>query len=132
MMWYLPITILPGLGMLIFSTTSQMMTISTEVGNLLSNQTTGFQHKIADMKIKQIQRLTYASTLLYFAAGAYVLSGIVGALMSNYTAASHVTLIVGTITLLAALCLLVFYSFRTIKIRRLQFNHIHLEEQVLE
>ena len=88
-MWYLPITILPGLGMLIFSTTSQMMTISTEVGNLLSTRTTGFQHKIADMKIKQIQRLTYASTLLYFAAGAYVLSGIVGALMSNYTTASH-------------------------------------------
>jgi hypothetical protein len=124
-MWYLPITILPGLGMLIFSTTSQMMTISTEVGNLLSTKWTGFEHKIADMKIKQIQRLTYAATLLYFAAGAYVLSGIVGALMSDYTTASHVTLIVGTIALLVALCLLVFYSFRTIRIRKFQFEHNH-------
>jgi hypothetical protein len=129
MMWYLPITILPGLGMLIFSTTSQMMTISTEVGNLLSTKCSDFEHRIVDLKIKQIQRLTYAATLLYFAAGAYVLSGIVGAMMSNYTTASHVTLIVGTIALLIALCLLVFYSFRTIRIRKLQFEHNHSQSE---
>ncbi len=78
------------------------------------------------MKIKQIQRLTYSSTLLYFAAGAYVLSGIVGALTSDFTTVSYITLLVGTIALLIALCLLVFYSFRTIRIRKLQF-----EENVL-
>jgi uncharacterized membrane protein len=127
MMWYLPITILPGLGMLILSTTSQMMTISTEVGNLLSTKYTGFQHQIAEMKIKQIQRLTYASTLLYFASGAYVLSGIVGALMSNHTNAAHITLIIGTVALLIALFVLVFYSFKTIRIRKIQFEHNHLK-----
>lgn len=125
MMWYLPITILPGLGMLIFSTPSQMMTISTEVGEILSTKCSAFQHNIADMKIKQIQRLTYASTLLYFAAGAYVLSGIVGALVPSYTAAAHITLVTGTVALLIALCLLVLYSFRTIRIRKLQFDHNH-------
>ncbi len=125
MTWYLPITILPGLGMLILSTTGQMMTISAEVGNLLSDKCSIFQYKIADMKIKQIQRLTYASTLLYFAAGTYVLSGIVGAMMEDYTTYAHITLVLGTIAVLIALFILVIYSFKTIRIRKLQFEQNH-------
>ncbi|PHR27351.1 MAG: hypothetical protein COA38_13450 [Fluviicola sp.] len=126
MEWYLPITILPGLGMLIFSTTSQMMTISTEVGGLLSNKCSDFDHNIAKLKIKQIKRLTYASTLLYVAAGSYTLSGIIGAVLSQYNAISHSILFFGTACVLVSLVLLVVYAFKTINIRQMQFENNHL------
>ncbi|MGB1039352.1 MAG: hypothetical protein ACPGVD_00600 [Flavobacteriales bacterium] len=123
MEWYLPITILPGLGMLIFSTTGQMMSISGEVGSLLSNKCSVFEHNIAGMKIKQIKRLTYAATLLYIAAGAYVLSGIIGALFSQFNQISNVILFAGTLCVLIALILLIIYAFKTIKIRQMQFEN---------
>jgi len=34
MEWYLPITVLPAVGLLIMSTTGQMMNLSMEVGSL--------------------------------------------------------------------------------------------------
>jgi hypothetical protein len=107
--WYLPITILPGVGMLIFSTTNQMLAISTEVGVLLSSSCTDFQHKIADLKIKQITRLTYAATLLYFGAGTYVLSGILGATLFIGELYVDMTLIVGTLAVFVSLFLCFYW-----------------------
>jgi hypothetical protein len=125
MEWYLPITIMPGIGMLIFSTTAQMMAISGEVGNLLSDKCTDFEHKIAGLKIRQIKRLTYSSTLLYSAAGMYVLSGIMGAFLTKLTFVSNLLLIMGTFAVLFALILLIIYAFKTIKIRQIQFENNH-------
>ena len=42
--WYLPITILPALGMLILSTTNQMMSLSNEINSLLREKCSDFQH----------------------------------------------------------------------------------------
>jgi len=125
--WYLPITILPGLGMLILSTVSQMMTVSSEVGELLSKKCTEFQHKISERKIKQLGLLTRASALLYLAAGCYVLSGILGAIISEI---SHfnlpsITLYIGTFFLFCALALLIIYAFSAIAIRKTQFDNNH-------
>ena len=126
MEWYLPITILPGVGMLIFSTTGQMIAISGEVGALLSNKCTDFQHRIAALKIKQIKRLSYASTLLNCAAGLYVLSGMMGVFFSQFTFLSNISLIVGTMAVFIALVLLIVYAFKTIHIRPIQFDNNHL------
>ena len=125
MEWYLPITILPGLGMLIFSTTNQMLAISAEVGVLMSGPCSSFEHKVADLKIKQITLLTYAATLLYFGAGTYVLSGIIGATLSGIELYANITLIGGTLAVFVSLFLLVVYSFKAIGIRKLQFAHNH-------
>ncbi|NYJ28096.1 hypothetical protein [Allomuricauda sp. ARW1Y1] len=125
--WYLPITILPGLGMLILSTTSQMMTLSAEISSLLQEKCSPFQHNISDQKIKQLGRLTRASVLLYLAAGLYVLSGILGAVkqtISHYSLSS-LSLYVGTLLVLLALGLLIWYAFRAVGIRMQQHEHNH-------
>jgi len=83
MNWYLPITIIPGLGMLILSTTSQMMALSSEIGSMLANKCSTYQHQISERKIKQLGLLIRASALLYLATGCYVLSGILGVLFEN-------------------------------------------------
>lgn len=123
MQWYLPITILPGLGMLILSTTSQMMGLSNEIGTLLANKCSEFQHMISERKIKQLGLLTRASALMYLSAGCYVLSGILGAIsqeqmiLSNW---ANYILYFGTLLVFIALSLLIIYAFRAVSIRKLQ------------
>lgn len=125
--WYLPITILPGLGMLILSTTSQMMTISTEIAKLLEVKCSPFQHMISDQKIKQLGLLTRASVLLYSATGFYVLSGILGAFLevSSYYNLASMALYLGTVLVFIALILLIIYGIRAVKIRKQQHLHNH-------
>ena len=125
--WYIPITILPGVGMLILSTTNQMMTLSMEIGDLLSNKCSPFQHEISDLKIKQLDRLTKSSALLYISAACFVLSGILGAFTESTPFANlpDFVLIIGVILLLLATCLLINYGFKTIKIRKYQHQHNH-------
>jgi len=104
-----------------------MMTLSMEIGELLANKCSPFQHSISDMKIKQLERLTKSATLLYISAACFVLSGILDAVLpiaitldlSNYI------LITGVILVFGALALLINYSFHTVTIRRLQHSHNH-------
>ena len=127
MNWYLPITIIPGLGMLILSTTSQMMTLSSEIGILLSNKCTPYQHKISKRKINQLGLLTRASALLYLATGCYVLSGILGVIFESEAVLSlpSIALYIGTVLVFIALTLLISYAFRAVKIRKDQFDNNH-------
>ena len=79
--WYIPITILPAVGLLIVSTTAQMMSLSAEIGGILSEKCTPFEHKLSGVKIKQLTRLTRATALLYISAACFVLAGIIGAIL---------------------------------------------------
>lgn len=126
--WYLPITILPALGMLILSTTSQTMTLSSEINDLLRNKCTDFQHLIADKKIKQLGLLTRSSALLYLASGVYVLSGILRAIVHNESLLDLPSLLLygGTILVFIAFMLLIMYAFRAVGIRKMQFENNHL------
>lgn len=125
MEWYLPITILPAVCLLIMSTTSQMMGLSTEVGNLVSQNCTPFQHEISAMKIRQLRRLTISTALLYSSAALFVLSGLVSAAFNGgvLSKSAQYVLIIGVLMFLAALFFLIFYGFRTITIRRLQHRN---------
>lgn len=125
--WYLPITILPGLGMLILSTTSQMMSLSSEIAELLKVKCTPFQHLVSDKKLRQLGLLTRAGVLLYLSTGAYVLSGILGALMDNqsFLGLPSITLYLGTISIFVAIVLLIIYAYRAVAIRKMQFDNNH-------
>lgn len=129
MEWYIPITILPGIGMLILSTTNQMMMLSAEIGELLSDKCSQFQHDISDKKIKQLGRLTRAAALLYVSAACFVLSGILGAFIlgTAWERIPEFVLILGVILVLIALCLLIMYGVHTIRIRMMQHSHTHVE-----
>jgi protein-S-isoprenylcysteine O-methyltransferase Ste14 len=125
MNWYLPITIIPGLGMLILSTTSQMMNLSSEIGKLLSVKCSVYQHEISKRKIKQLGLLTRASALLYLATGCYVLSGILGVVFENTMMLDipSIALYIGTIFIFIAITFLITYAFKAVKIRKDQFNN---------
>ncbi len=125
--WYLPITILPALGMLILSTTNQMMSLSNEINSLLREKCSDFQHLISSKKLKQLGLLTRAGALLYLASGIYVLSGILGAVLEidAFYDVPSLLLYLGTIFLFLAFIILIIYAFRTVGIRKLQFENNH-------
>jgi hypothetical protein len=127
MNWYLPITIIPGLGMLILSTVTQMLNLSSEINGLVSQKCSVFQHEISQLKIKQLGLLTRANALLYLATGSYVLSGILGVIFESESIISipSITLYIGTIFVFIAITLLIIYAFRAVNIRRYQFENNH-------
>ena len=124
--WYIPITILPAVGLLIVSTTSQMMGLSNEIGGILSERCTHFEHKLSDLKIKQLTRLTRSTALLYISAACFVLSGILGAILPKEMGISEkvpqYVLLIGVVLILVALGLLIVYGVKTINIRRMQYE----------
>ena len=125
MEWYLPITIIPGVGLLINSTTTQIMALSSEINSLVSKSCNDFQHSIADKKIKQLTLLTRANSFLYMSVAFYVFSGILGVITeSNDTyALPNIALYIGTLSIFTALILLNIYALKAVKIRQEQFEH---------
>lgn len=120
--WFLPITILPASGLLIMSTTNQMMGLSAEIGSILAEKCTPCQHQVAEMKIKQLGLLTKSITLLYASAAFFVMSGLVSATVEDkmLSKSSEYVLILGVIMVLLALIMLIIYGFGTIRIRKFQ------------
>lgn len=123
MEWYVPIAILPGIGVLILSTTNQMMALSAELDHLLAHhEVDDYGRRIAALKLDQLKRITRAATLLYVSAAGFVSAGMLGALL-EHRMLDHIpnfVLIAGVGLVLAALFLLVSYGFRAIRIRQLQ------------
>ncbi|PWJ41877.1 hypothetical protein [Sediminitomix flava] len=125
MEWYFPITILPGIGMIIMSTVSQIVSLSTEIEKFLNSPCNKFQSEIAEKKIKQLGLLTRASVLLYISAGFYVLSGILAVFfheVENEHIPSYV-LILGSFFFFVAITLLILFAFKAVGIRRTQFKY---------
>jgi sterol desaturase/sphingolipid hydroxylase (fatty acid hydroxylase superfamily) len=132
--WYIPITILPAVGLLIVSTTAQMMGLSTEIGGILSEKCTPFEHEISGLKIKQLTRLTRATALFYVSAACFVLAGILGAILPESIGISQnipqFVLLVGVVLTLIALCLMIIYGIKTITIRKMQHEfNLHSDEE---
>ena len=130
MNWYLPITIIPAIGLLILSTITQMLSLSSEISGLVSGQCSVFQHKISARKIKQLGLLTRATAMLYVATGCYVLSGIVGVIFENDGVWSlpSVMLYIGTVFVFIAITLLIIYAFKAVKIRKDQFANMNIHD----
>ena len=123
MEWHVPIAILPGIGVLILSTTNQMMALSNELDHLLTHHAIDdYSRRIAALKLDQLKRITRAVTLLYVSAAGFVLAGMLGAVLEHRMVdyIPNFVLIAGVGLVLVALFLLVSYGYRAIRIRQLQ------------
>lgn len=80
--WYLPITILPGIGLLIISTCNLVVSLNDEMEELLK-EAVNFEQLI-DKKLEQMRLLTLSLAGFYISTALMVLSGLVS-LTQNYT-----------------------------------------------
>ena len=122
--WYLPITILPGIGLLIISTSSLVISLNEEMEELLK-EAAHFEELI-NKKLAQMRLLTVSLTGFYISTALMVLSGLVS-LTQNYT--RHfgdqwglAILLLGVVIIFASLLILSIYSVKAVSIRQEHFD----------
>ncbi len=121
--WYLPITILPGIGLLILSTSNLLIALSDEISERLKIKVCNDQ--ITKRKLKQLKLLNKGLVGLYIGAGSMVASGILSGLQEFYKASNNVGLIImilGALSIFISITYLIIYSLRAVKIRQDQFQ----------
>ncbi|MEP0263034.1 hypothetical protein [Dokdonia sp.] len=121
--WYIPITIIPGIGLLILSTSNLMVTLTTEINTLIHS--TDENDLIINRKLVQLKLLNRAMVLFYIAISCLVIAALIGGISlkigTEATLALYV-IILGIIMLLFGLFWLIKYSYRAVSIRQDQFK----------
>jgi len=122
--WYLPITILPSVGFFIMSTSNVSNSLSGEIARLIEMDKSE-NKPIILRKIEQLRLLSIALTLLYLSAACMAISGLIAGLEANFmligVECSGWLVILGIVGIVAALCVLIAYAVRAVKIKRDQF-----------
>ncbi|MEO1051149.1 MAG: DUF2721 domain-containing protein [Bacteroidota bacterium] len=125
--WYLPITILPGVGLLLMSTSNLVNSLSSEIARLV-NEDTELLCDIIDKKINQLSLLNRSMVGFYISAACFVLAGLSGGVGINFS--FHIEtfisamMIFGIACVLISLVFLTIYSYRAVSIKREQFKKI--------
>ncbi len=119
--WYLPITIVPGIGLLILSTSNLMLTLSNELGGLINEQSK--DDSIIHRKLAQLKTLNRAMVLFYIAVACLAIAGLIGGLKIKVieNSASYIS-VLGILIMLLGLLTLIKYSYRAVSIRQDQFK----------
>ncbi|MDZ7755551.1 hypothetical protein [Rhodohalobacter sp.] len=122
--WYLPITILPGIGLLILSTTHLIVSLNNEMESLLEEA--GSNQFLMHQKLSQMKLLTYSMSGFYISTALMVFSGLVSFSqqfeVNAFVNFSSSILLTGVAFIFISLLILIWYSVRAVKIRRLHFQ----------
>ncbi|WP_158849416.1 hypothetical protein [Algibacter sp. L1A34] len=116
--WHLPITIVPGLGLLILSTSNLMVTLSNEISGMIENSN---KKSITARKLKQLRLLNMAMVFFYVAVALLLISAVINGLY-EVGKTSLYTSVLAIIFALIGLISLIIYSFRAVTIRQNQFK----------
>ncbi|MEM8847001.1 MAG: hypothetical protein AAFY00_00285 [Bacteroidota bacterium] len=121
--WYIPITIVPAIGLIILSTSNLLIALSSEIKELIKGKNT--VEPLIQVKLKQLKRLSWAMILLYVSVASFVVSGLIaGVYESGHQMVSDVSIyvvVLGIFVALAALFILIAYALSALRIRQNQF-----------
>ncbi|GAL62655.1 hypothetical protein [Algibacter lectus] len=117
--WHLPITIVPGLGLLILSTSNLMVTLSNEISGMIENSK---KKVITAKKLKQLKLLNMAMVFFYVAVALLLVSAVINGLY-EVGKTSLYTSVLAIVFALIGLISLVTFSFRAVTIRQNQFQN---------
>lgn len=127
MQWYLPITVLPGIALIILSTTNLWVSLSEEIERLESIYKDEMK-EIINKKMRQLSLLNISMMMQYLSALLMVFAGMVSGwiqIVASGTTAEKWTIwltIISVIALSIALGILVRYSLNALAIRKEQFK----------
>lgn len=121
--WYVPITILPGIGLLILSTSNLLIALSTEIAERIKLKKCN--DVITKLKLRQLNLLNKGLVGLYLGAGSMVMSGMLSGIQNFYEISKNIGLIfmlIGVLSIFISIAYLIIYSLRAVKIRQNQFK----------
>jgi hypothetical protein len=117
--WYLPITIVPGLGLLILSTSNLMLTLSNEISMMIDHSK---DKTIITRKLVQLKLLNMAMVFFYIAVALLLVSAVLNGLYTIEKTSLYIS-VLAIVSALVGLFSLVVYSFRAVTIRQNQFKN---------
>ncbi len=117
MEWYLPMTIIPGVGLIILSTSNIMLTLNKEITELIAAKS--IDCEVVRAKLVQLKRLSISIVFQYIAVFLFLLAGVITAVFSNSELLSKGFLIFGVLSLCTSIAILLVYSIKAISIRQI-------------
>lgn len=117
--WYLPITIVPGLGLLILSTSNLMVTLSNEISMMIDHSK---EKAMITRKLVQLKLLNMAMVFFYVSVALLLVSAVLNGLYTIEKTSLYIS-VLAIISALVGLFSLVIYSFRAVTIRQNQFKN---------
>ncbi|WP_143744277.1 DUF2721 domain-containing protein [Polaribacter tangerinus] len=123
--WYIPITILPGICLLILSTSNIMIDLSREIKSLINEKEN--TSVLIERKLKQLKLVNRAMAFLYLSVAFFVISALISGISNHVDAhftGSIYTLFSGILMAFLAIISLMLYSFRAVKLRQDQYHNI--------
>jgi ABC-type multidrug transport system permease subunit len=121
--WYVPITILPGICLLILSSSNIMIDLSREIKSLISDNEES--SRLIERKLRQLKLINRAMAFLYLSVAFFVISALVSGVSAHAGVAigfSIYALFGGIFLSLLSLISLMVYSFRAVKLRQDQYH----------
>ncbi len=120
MEWYLPMTIIPGIGLIILSTSNLMLTLNTEITQLVNNKTTS--KEVIRLKLTQLKRLSVSIVFQYIGVLFFLFSGIFKSVFSNNDTIPKGFLSLGVGVVSLSIIILLVYSIKAVSIRQKHLN----------
>ena len=122
--WIFPLTILPGIGMLIMSTTHWCSSLASEINESLNSQL--FSKPLIKKKIRQLNLINRTLVLLYICTGLCAVAGFFGALCQenglNGTLIMNILLTSGILVLVIATVMLIIFAAKATTIKQEQLE----------
>jgi len=116
--WYVPITILPGVALLILSTSNLLIALSGEIKQrIIDNQ----DKTVTLKKLKQLKLLNRGMVGFYIGSGCMVGAGIQDFLTYSKIC-SKILMLLGTLSIFVSIAFLIVFSIRAVRIRQEEFN----------
>ncbi|QWX85174.1 hypothetical protein H0I23_05920 [Cellulophaga sp. HaHaR_3_176] len=117
--WYLPVTIVPSLALLILSTSNLMVTLNNEISEMIE----GSKYKsIIIKKLMQLKLLNMAMVFFYVAVALLLVSAVFNGLYNIKKISLYIS-VLAIVSALIGLLPLIIYSFRAVTIRQNQFKN---------
>ena len=121
MEWYIPLTILPAIALIILSTSNFLVALDGEI-LLLSTGEENIKHILAK-KVRQLKRLGLAISLLYLSSLFFMFSALAQVLFHNKDILK-VLMVIAVIFVTMALIVLLLHSLKAMGIRQALFDEL--------
>ena len=122
MEWYLPMTIIPGIGLIILSTSNIMLELNREISKL--EEAKHEKIEIIKLKLSQLKVLNISIVFQYLGVLLFLLSGIASPMYIDANIPKGL-LFIGVAIISVSILFLLYYSIKSVNVRQ---KHLKLDK----
>jgi len=116
MEWYIPMTIIPGIGLLILSTSNIMLALNMEINELEMELNPNIG--IIRSKLSQLKRLSIAIVFLYIGVLLFLVAGVLKSINDEAMGLFTGLLLTGVGSVIVSIIFLLIHSVKAVRIRQ--------------